>query len=69
MKAGKPVYAYNSLSLKRFTIVAKRPVLAGKATIGFQFANEGGGLGEGGTGTLFAMENKWLRDASNVPRL
>jgi len=53
MKAGKPTYTYNFLGLKRFTIAAKQPVPAGRATIGFEFAYDGGGLGKGGTGTLF----------------
>ena len=53
MKNGKPTYTYNFLGLKRFTITAKQPVPAGKATIRFEFAYDGGGLGKGGTGTLF----------------
>jgi len=53
MKAGKPTYTYNFLGLKRFTIAAKQPVPAGRTTIGFEFAYDGGGLGKGGTGTLF----------------
>jgi arylsulfatase len=53
LKNGKPTYTYNFLGLKRFTIAAKQPVPAGKATIRFEFAYDGGGLGKGGTGTLF----------------
>jgi len=53
MKAGKPIYTYNFLGLKRYTIAAKQPVPAGKATIRFEFAYDGGGLGKGGMGTLF----------------
>jgi arylsulfatase len=53
MKNGKPTYTYNFLGLKRFTIAATKPVPAGKATIGFEFAYDGGGLGKGGTGRLF----------------
>ncbi|MGA3114111.1 MAG: arylsulfatase [Syntrophobacteraceae bacterium] len=53
LKAGMPVYAYNWLGLKRFTIAAKQPVPAGKATIRFEFAYDGGGFGKGGTGTIF----------------
>jgi arylsulfatase len=53
LKDGKPTYTYNFLGLKRFTITAKQPVPAGKATIRFEFAYDGGGLGKGGTGTLF----------------
>lgn len=53
LKDGKPTYTYNFVGLKRFTIAAKNPVPAGKATIRFEFAYDGGGLGKGGTGTLF----------------
>jgi arylsulfatase A-like enzyme len=53
MKAGKPVYTYNWLGLKRYTIAAGQPVADGKATIRFEFAYDGGGVGKGGTGTLF----------------
>lgn len=53
LKDGKPTYAYNFVGLKRSTIAAANPVPAGKATIRFEFAYAGGGLGKGGTGTLF----------------
>ena len=53
LKNGKPTYTYNFLGLKRFTIAAKNPVPAGKATIRFEFAYDEGGLGKGGTGMLF----------------
>jgi len=53
LKDGKPTYTYNFLGLKHSTIVAANPVPAGKATIRFEFAYDGGGLGKGGTGTLF----------------
>jgi arylsulfatase len=58
LKNGKPTYTYNFLGLKRFTIAAKNPVPAGKATIRFEFAYDGGGLGKGGTGTLFVNGKK-----------
>jgi hypothetical protein len=53
LKNGRPTYTYNFLGLERFTIAAKQAVPAGKATIRFAFAYDGGGLGKGGTGTLF----------------
>lgn len=53
MKDGKPTYTYNFLGLKRSTIAAVNPVPAGKATIRFEFAYDGGGLGKGGIGTIF----------------
>jgi arylsulfatase len=50
---GKPMYTYNFLGLHRYTIAAKQAVPAGKQTIRFDFAYDGGGLGKGGTGSLF----------------
>jgi len=50
---GKPVYAYNWLGLQRFTLAAKQTMPAGKATVRFEFAYDGDGVGKGGTGTLF----------------
>jgi arylsulfatase len=58
MKAGKPAYTYNWLGLQRYTIVAKQPVPAGKATIRFEFAYDGGGFGKGGLGTIFVNGKK-----------
>ena len=58
LKDGKPSYTYNFLGLQRFTVAAKQPVAAGKVTIRFEFAYDGGGLGKGGKGTLFVNGNK-----------
>ena len=49
---GKPAYDYNVLGLERFTIASPQVLPAGKATVVFDFAYDGGGLGKGGTGTL-----------------
>lgn len=51
-KEGKPTYAYNFLGLKTYTVASKTALPAGKATIRFEFAYDGGGLGKGGTGTI-----------------
>jgi arylsulfatase len=58
LKDGKPTYAYNFLGLRRFTIAAQQGVPAGKATIRYEFAYDGGGIGKGGTGTLFVDDMK-----------
>jgi len=58
MKDGKPTYTYNWLGLQRFTVAATQAVPAGKATIRFEFAYDGGGMGKGGTGTLFVNGKK-----------
>jgi arylsulfatase len=49
--AGKPVFLYNLLDLKR-TIWEGPELEAGKHTIVFDFKFDGGGFGKGGTGTL-----------------
>ena len=57
VKDGKPSYTYNFLGLQRYTVAAKQPLPAGKATIRFEFAYDGGGLGKGGIGTIFVNGN------------
>lgn len=58
LKDGRPTYTYNFLGLQRFTIAATTPVPAGKATIRFEFAYDGGGLGKGGVGTILVNGKK-----------
>jgi arylsulfatase A-like enzyme len=53
VKDGKPTYTYNWLGLERYTIAAKQALPVGEATIRFEFAYDGGGVGKGGLGTLF----------------
>jgi arylsulfatase len=55
---GVPAYDYNFLGLQRTTIAAAKPLAPGKATIRFEFAYDGGGLGKGGNGTLFVDGEK-----------
>jgi arylsulfatase len=52
VRDGKLTYTYNWLGTQRYSIVAKQPLPAGKATVRFEFAYDGGGTGKGGTGTL-----------------
>jgi arylsulfatase A-like enzyme len=52
LKDGKPTYTYNWLGLKRYTIAAQEAIPAGRATIRFDFAYDGGKPGAGGTGTI-----------------
>jgi len=58
VKDGIPAYDYNFLGMKHFTIASTKPLAPGKATITFDFAYDGGGLGKGGTGTLFVNNEK-----------
>ena len=57
-KDGKPTYTYNFLGLERFTVAASQAVPAGAATIRFDFAYDGGGLGKGGLGTIYVNDKK-----------
>ncbi len=52
LKDGKSRYTYNFLGLKADKIAANNPIPAGKATIRYEFAYDGGGLGKGGMGTI-----------------
>lgn len=52
LKDGKPNYTYNWLGLQRYTVAAKEALPAGKATLRFEFAYDGNGIGKGGVGTL-----------------
>lgn len=54
---GVVAYDYNFLGLERFTVAATEKLQAGKSTIRFEFAYDGGGMGKGGTGRLF-INNK-----------
>jgi arylsulfatase len=57
-KGGKVRYCYNWVGLERYTVAADKPLPAGKATITFEFAYDGGGFGKGGKGTLFVNGEK-----------
>jgi arylsulfatase len=58
VKDGVPAYDYNFIGLASTTIAAAEPLAAGKATVRFEFAYDGGGLGKGGLGTLFVNDEK-----------
>jgi arylsulfatase len=58
LKDGKPSYSYNYLGLQRTTIAASQALPAGKATVRLEFAYDGGGLGKGGTATLFVNDRQ-----------
>jgi arylsulfatase A-like enzyme len=54
---GKLVYHYKYFD-DRYVITSTETVPAGKSTVKFDFAYEGGGVGKGGTGTLFINGKK-----------
>jgi arylsulfatase len=54
---GKLIYHYKFFD-DRFVITSTEPVPAGKSTVKFDFVYDGGGLGKGGTGSLFINGKK-----------
>lgn len=55
---GKLNYTYNWVGLKEYKLTADNPLPAGTVTVRFDFVYDGGGLGKGGTGSLFVNEEK-----------
>lgn len=39
--------------MQRYTVAARQALPAGKTTVRFEFAYDGGGIGKGGAGTIF----------------
>jgi arylsulfatase len=58
VKDGVPAYDYNFLGLQQTSIVSGKPLAAGKSTLKFDFAYDGGGPGKGGMGTLYLNGEK-----------
>ena len=58
VKDGVPAYGYNFLGLQQSSITGTKPLPAGRSTIRFDFAYDGGGPGKGGTGTLLVNGEK-----------
>ena len=52
-KGGKAKFHYNVLGIKSFGIEATKPIPAGKTQVRMEFAYDGGGMGKGGTVTLY----------------
>jgi arylsulfatase len=50
---GKPRYCYNFAGLQRFYVAGERAVPPGKHQVRVEFAYDGGGLGKGGSVTLY----------------
>jgi arylsulfatase len=58
LKAGKPAFVYNFLSIERPTFASDTALPKGKATIAVDFAYDGGGMGKGGKVTITANGKK-----------
>jgi arylsulfatase len=52
-KGGKAKFHYNTLGIKHFNIEATKPIPTGKTQVRMEFAYDGGGMGKGGTVTLY----------------
>jgi hypothetical protein len=52
-KDGKPAYCYNLFGLQQFKTYGEEPIPAGEHQVRMEFAYDGGGLGKGGTVTLY----------------
>jgi arylsulfatase A-like enzyme len=52
-REGKAKFVYNVLGINEFPTVASEPIPAGKHQVRMEFAYDGGGLGKGGTVTLY----------------
>jgi arylsulfatase len=53
MDNGKPAYTYNYFGLERYTVESPSAIKKGQAEIKLVFDYDGGGVGKGGTATLF----------------
>ena len=58
VKDGVPGYDYNFLGMHRTSVTASRPLAPGRSSIRLDFAYDGGGMGKGGTATLFVGGEK-----------
>jgi arylsulfatase len=57
LKDGRLVYHYNFLGMKRYVAEANGALPSGKHQVRMEFAYDGGGVGKGGTATLYVDGN------------
>jgi len=58
MKNGYPVFCYNWFNRQHYYIGSREQLNAGKHFIHFEFIYDGGGIGKGGTGILYADDHE-----------
>jgi arylsulfatase A-like enzyme len=58
VRGGRPIYTYNWLGLKHYSVASPQKLAPGKNTIRFEFAYDGGGAGKGGLGTILVNGKK-----------
>ena len=56
-KDGRLTYCYNFAGLDKYVITSTQPLSTGEHQVRMQFAYDGGGLGKGGTATLYIDGN------------
>jgi arylsulfatase len=56
--AGVPAHCYNWFDKERYYVRGKNALTPGTHTLRYAFAYDGGGVGKGGTGTLFVDDTK-----------
>ena len=68
-RAGKPIFHYNVANVAHYRIAGPDALSPGKHTVMFDFKYDGGGFGNGGTGTLSVDGNQVAqgRIANTVP--
>ena len=64
---GKPAYCYNLLGVQQFKIYGDTALTAGDHQVRMEFAYDGGGLGKGGTVTLYIDGNPSARAGWTPP--
>jgi arylsulfatase len=52
-KDGKPAYCYNLFGLESYKVYGEEPLAEGEHQVRLEFAYDGGGLGKGGTASLY----------------
>jgi arylsulfatase len=55
---GRPAYCYNLFGVQRFKVYGEDPIPSGEHQVRVEFAYDGGGLGKGGTATLYVDGTK-----------
>ncbi|MGH2774300.1 MAG: arylsulfatase [Actinomycetota bacterium] len=58
LRDGKPAYCYNLFGLQHFKVYGEEEISAGDHQVRMEFDYDGGGLGKGGTATLYVDGNK-----------
>ena len=57
-KDGRPAFCYNLFGLQLFKVYGDDPLAPGERQVRLEFAYDGGGLGKGGTSTLYVDGSK-----------